>query len=872
MPSYTTQSSLSSMPSSLPPLRTLLSRQERAATRLLPVNLSQPAPAGRSGVISILRRSSSFRTSSTQQERAAMRLRPADISSLAARTTGRSVHVSARREDTTQSLPKGTPQSLPTTSQQTTRSFRTSSTRSSTRSSRNATRDLPTTGSIASAAPAARPATVASRPRQVPHTLSAKRKCSSPAVPTSSLGSVKSSSTYSSSDNTARKRVLPTTIVAGPSRAAPGLDTTASLRAERAAKRAERLAASSASGSTREVSASGSDSTLTRAERFKKFAEERNAAKSLVVDAATRKAQRTERMAQRAAELAAEREARTASTDSSRFTRSSRIQTVSSRSQRTAPIVRKEEARPAASAARPVPRPTGRPEVELTDPFVDRTNSTSRSGGKIGTCHTANLEFKERLVAIAAKPLPSSRTTCTVSDRTTGRSGDFFSGRRPSKRREEGRHTVTQLRSILKPSSSVRFEAALKDREELFRAEKREGMYTDLLAPSLKITREKGLPTERVSYINIARGPAAFPPWKVPRGYVRPKTQSVKTVRFAESLESVRYFECDRSNDDLLYYQYEEAGDKRPVSWMTGTMNAPELQRPPRQTMWKSFQLGDRDETAITKFRSGPQRQRVCQVRGFYARQEEEIEDGTRSDLVIVKQFIDGFYGLKMTVRGSKVWSGVVMDENDPIECALPVHSFGTMTDHVEPGVWKFWSEAYRLNNDMPGYSRYQCWLGGNCVKFSFGRRCVCAGAWVRQVGVLGDLKVVKVSRPKFASGSKVMVTESLPPAYGGNGMTVASAVSSDRESIITEATGLASPHPRPYITARGPPENSDADGDKSMSPAKPYLRGRRIETPVGEPASPIRTPSPVGSMSAGENEWYRAIVARAMARARNGL
>lgn len=488
-------------------------------------------------------------------------------------------------------------------------------------------------------------------------------------------------------------------------------------------------------------------------------------------------------------------------------------------------------------------------------------------------------------MAIAAKRLPAPRATCTVSDRSTGRSGAFPSSRRPSERRETGRHTVgtssfsltrpqvTQPRSILKPTSSVRFEAGLKAREELYQAEKREGMYTDLLAPRLKITREKGLPTERVSYINIARGPAPFPPWKVPRGYVCPKIQPRKTVRFAESLESVQYFEHDRSNNDLLYYRYEGVGEKRPVSWMTGTMNAPELQKPPRQTMWKSFTLGDRDETAITKFRSGPQRQRVCQVRGFYARQEEEVaEGGTNSALVTVKQYINGFYGLKMNVRGSRIWSGVVLDENDPIECALPVQSFGTMTDREEPGVWKFWSEAYRLNNDMPGYSRYQCWLGGNCVKFSLGRRCVCSGAWVRQVGTLEDLKVVKVSRPKFASGSKVTVTESLPPAYGGNGMTVASAVSTNNDSIITEATGLASPHPRPYVTARGQPENSDAVGDKSMSPAKPYLRGRRIETPVGEPMSPVRTPSPVGLMSAAENEWYRAIVARAMARARNGL
>ena len=133
----------------------------------------------------------------------------------------------------------------------------------------------------------------------------------------------------------------PRLIIRRNSPVAPSLDTTtASLRAERAKKREERLVSGSASNLTREIT--GPDSKLTRAERFKKFVEERDATKSLVVDASTRKAERDERIAKRRAELAVEREARTASTmDSSRFTRSSRVQTVSSRSRRTAPIVRK---------------------------------------------------------------------------------------------------------------------------------------------------------------------------------------------------------------------------------------------------------------------------------------------------------------------------------------------------------------------------------------------------------------------------------------------------------------------------------------------------------------------------------------------------
>jgi len=133
----------------------------------------------------------------------------------------------------------------------------------------------------------------------------------------------------------------PRLIIRRNSPVAPSLDTTtASLRAERAKKREERLASGSTSNPTREIT--GPDSKLTRAERFKKFVEERDATKSLVVDASTRKAERDKRIAKRRAELAAEREARTASTmDSSRFTRSSRVQTVSSRSRRTASIVRK---------------------------------------------------------------------------------------------------------------------------------------------------------------------------------------------------------------------------------------------------------------------------------------------------------------------------------------------------------------------------------------------------------------------------------------------------------------------------------------------------------------------------------------------------
>ncbi|CAA9963004.1 hypothetical protein PTMSG1_06372 [Pyrenophora teres f. maculata] len=952
MPS-TTQSSLSSMPSSLPSIRTHLARKERAATRILPANIYHPAPAAPSGAISVLKKSakpsllerttqslhftslSSFRPSSTREERSAMRSLRAEIRplSLSARPTGRSVLKSAKQslpKDATYPLPEGTTQSLHLPSEQSTHSFsRSSSTRSSTRSERvtattrpsrpvqasrlgaisvtkSATRSPPkvtkhSLSSLTTQSFKTYPSTLSLQPiQEEPRSASpvdsvkaawseiraqrtqrdAERAARQAAVvPHARLATRRYSPGVPSRDTTTETRpaVVSKPYVAprprlATSRNTPAVHsldtTTVSLHAERAKKREERRAAGPA---------------------FNMSTDERNAAKSLAIDSATRKAEHIEREARIAklrAQLFARREARTASTtDSSRWTRSSRDQTISSRSQRTAPIVRKEEARPAAPAARRVPRPTGLKEVELTDPFVNRTNSTSRAGEKIGGYHTANLEFKERLEAIAAKPLPAPRATYTISDRSTGRSGAFSSSRRPSEPRTSGRPTTgtssraparpqaARLPSILKPSYSVRFEAGLKDRADLFVAEKRQGMYKDLMAPGLKITRNAGKPTQTTTYINLARGSATFPPNRVPRDYVCPKTLPRKTVRFAESLESVQEFERDRSNDDLLYYPYEEAGDKRPVSWMTGTMNAPELQRPPRLTMWKSFTLDDSDETVITKFRSGPQRQRVCQVRGFYARQTEEIaEGGTNSALVTVKQLIEGFYGLKMTIRGSTVWSGVVMDENDPIECSLPTHSFGTMTDREEPGVWKFWSEAYRVNNDRPGYARHQCWLGGNCVKFSFGRKCVCSGAWVRQVGVLGDLKVVKGPRPKFASGSQIMVTESLPPAYGGNGMTVASDVSTDNDSIITEATGLSSPHPRPYVTARGPPENTGEDDDRSMSPAKPYLRGRRIEVPVGEPRSPIRTPSPVGIMSAAENEWYRAIVARAMARARGEL
>ena len=87
MPSSTTKSSFSSMSSSLPSIRTLLARKERAATRLLPAGLSQPASAGRSGATSIL------------------------------------------SKPTTLSLPERTTQSLHLTSQQDTRSsFHTSST------------------------------------------------------------------------------------------------------------------------------------------------------------------------------------------------------------------------------------------------------------------------------------------------------------------------------------------------------------------------------------------------------------------------------------------------------------------------------------------------------------------------------------------------------------------------------------------------------------------------------------------------------------------------------------------------------------------------------------------------------------------------
>ncbi|KAI0591212.1 hypothetical protein TUN199_01720 [Pyrenophora tritici-repentis] len=857
MPS-STQSTLSSMPSTLPSISTHLAHS-------LPEGTTQSLHLPSEQSTHSFSRSSSTR-SSTRSERvtATTRSQPTHAPRLGATTVSKSYTRPPPKAK--QSLPSNTTQSFKTTTSTLSLQSRSQYTTQSLQAIQEEPSSVSPVDSVKAAWIEMRAERAARQAAVVPNTRFATRRYS-PVVPS------RDTTTETRPSVVSKSSVAPNTRLAT-SRNTPvvhSLDTTTvSIHAERAKKGEERQAAGPAFKSTNE----------------------RVAARSMAVDSATRKAERIEREARIAklrAELVASREARTASTkDSSRWTRSSRDQTVSARSQRTPPKVQKEETRPAAPAARRAPQPTSLKEEESTDPFVDRTNST-RPGKKIGGYHTANLEFKERLRAIASRPLPAPRATYILSDRSTERSGTFSSSRRPSETRTSGRPTTDtssrapampqamsqaiRLPSILKPSYSVRFETGLKDRANLFDAEKRQGMYKDLMAGCLKITKNAGKPTAKTTYVNLARGSATFPPTRVPHGYVCPKIQPRKTVRFAESLESVQESERDRSNDNLLYYPYEEAGDKRPVSWMTGTMNAPELQRPPRLTMWKSFTLDDKDDTVITKFRSGPQRQRVCQVRGFYARQKEEIaEGGTNSALVTVKQLIEAFYGLKMTMRGSTVWSGVVMDENDPIECALPPHSFGTMTDRDYPGVWKFYSEAYRVDNDRPGYARHQCWLGGNCVKFSFGRKCVCSGAWVRKVGFLGDLKVVKGPRPKFASGSEVMVTESLPPAYGGNGMTVASNASSDDDSFITEAPGITSPHPRPYVTARGPPENTGEDDDRSMSSAKPYLRGRRIDTPVGEPRSPIRTPSPVGIMSAAESEWYRAIVARTMARARGEL
>ncbi|KAF1830199.1 hypothetical protein BDW02DRAFT_601909, partial [Decorospora gaudefroyi] len=320
-----------------------------------------------------------------------------------------------------------------------------------------------------------------------------------------------------------------------------------------------------------------------------------------------------------------------------------------------------------------------------------------------------------------------------------------------------------------------------------------------------------------------------------------PKTH--KSICFSE-YDNVRTFQdFDESYDHILYTPHEERAAPRPVSWTTGSLNAPIL-HDTRRCMWMSVRDGDE---VMTFFRYGAQRQRVCQVRGFYRAQlAEDFENVTSPRYIEVTQTIDGFYGSKIDGAQGPMWTGVILDSVDPCESALPTFSFGVCIRR-SAGYWYFLSEAYQCHDGkgIRTHGRYQCEKGGNCLRFSFGRFCGCEGHWFKRVGRPTSLKTQELNyTPWFESITRCKVTRSAAVQLGRDGITVVPLGCEADLSILTEQD-VAPPHPRPSTTARHHPRYPVVD--KSLSKTKVY---RRPKSSIPSPGTTIVLSSRSGAIS----------------------